>query len=261
MKLFSKNRWQYFKTIMDLSIVMSVTNFKSKNRGSYLGVLWYILTPLILLCMFVFIKGSALKGTEIENLPLFIFIGLILLNFFRKVTDSCIVTIRKNRLFIKNINLPKEPFVISNIMETFYAHLFEVLLLVIFIILFNGNIIGLVFYILIITSFILTITGIGFILSVVGAYIKDFSNIWSTFMSLLLFGSGIFYIIEKGSSLYNINIFNPLFHYITITRDVILYGTMPSLIQIVGLIFFPVLFIFVGIYLFNKNKHKFAEII
>lgn len=261
MNLYSKNKWQSFKSTMELSFVISVNNFKSRNRGSYLGILWYILTPLILLGMFIFIKGSALKGVEIENFSLFLIIGLIFLNFFRKATTSCIDTIFKNRFFIRNINIPKEPFVISNIMETFYSHLFEVLLLIIFIILFEGHMIGILFYIVIITSFTLTVTGISFILSVIGAYINDITKVWPTFLSLLLFGSGIFYIIEKGSSLYTVNMFNPLFHYITITRDVILYGAAPEMIQIIGLFIFPILFLSVGMYLFNKNKHKFAEIV
>ena len=57
------------------------------------------------------------------------------------------------------------------------------------------------------------------------------------------------------------NLFNPLYYFITISRDIIIYNRMPELWMVGGIILYTLISIIIGFTIFKKLKYKFAEMI
>ncbi|MCH7640633.1 ABC transporter permease [Patescibacteria group bacterium] len=101
-----------------LSLALAKANFKLRNEGTYLGILWYLLNPLLLFALLFLIFFDRL-GQNIEQYPLYLLLGIIMFNFFQQATTEATKIIDQNRHLIKSINFPKESLIASIISTTF----------------------------------------------------------------------------------------------------------------------------------------------
>jgi ABC-type polysaccharide/polyol phosphate export permease len=256
-----KNYYYKIKSILGLSLSLAKADFKLRNEGSYLGIFWYLLNPLALFLIMLFIKGVAFSSGFISFYPIYLFLGVIMNNFFSRSLSSSVGVVGSNGGLIKSIKIQYEPLVISEILESIFSHFFELFLLVIFMIYFKVSLIGIIYYLIIFAFFSIFLLGASFIFAVIGAYLNDFGNIWSIASQLIFFVTPTFYLLKKGTWLYKINLFNPLYYFLTAARDVTIYGKIPDLYLVYGIIFFSAFFFIVGILIFNKFKPKFAELV
>jgi ABC-type polysaccharide/polyol phosphate export permease len=254
MKTSLKNFWQ-------LSVTLAKTSFKLRNEGSYLGILWYLLNPLLLFLLLLLVFSDRL-GNNIPSYPLYLLLGIIIFNFFqRTTTESTKTIVRDYKGIIKSINFPRESLISSIVLKTFFSHLFEILLFIIFILIFKGSVVSLFFYPIILIFFCIFVFGACLILSSLTVYFADLENIWFFVSRLIWLGTPIFYAIEGQTRLFYVNLVNPLYYFITIAREIIIYSKVPELWMIFGGLGYSLLFLLIGLLIFNKLKIKFAEMI
>ena len=74
-----------------------------------------------------------------------------------------------------------------------------------------------------------------------------------------MFVTPVFYSVNTGDLLQKINMFNPLYHYINISRDIIIFNRLPQISTMTLAVFFSISVFLIGIYVFEKNKDKLAE--
>ncbi len=251
--------YKRIESILGLSLSLAKANFKIRNEGSYLGILWYLLEPLVFLIVLLTIRQSVVN-TNIASYQLYLFIGLIMFNFFNAVTNFSTRVIQNNSGFIKSLRINKEVFVISGLLQFVFSHFFEFLILIIFSLFFEIKFLYLlIFYPILFLFFCFFTVGISFILSIVGVYIKDLSNVWSVFTRLLWLITPIFYTIENNSLLQKINIFNPLYYFINIARDIVIYSKLPNIYWVLLIVFCSVFVFLIGLIFFEKSKKSLAE--
>jgi len=243
---------------LSLSFSLAAAHFKLRNEGSYLGVFWYLLEPLSFFVILLFL-GGVISEKSIDQYPLYLFLGLIMYNFFLAVTTSATSSMSLNSGFIKSIKINPEAFVISNAFQYAFSHLFEIIIFAIFMVVYKANLVFLIFYPFIFFFFFLFILGVSFALATIGVYLIDLNNIWQVIGRFLFFATPIFYLIPKGTWLFSLSKFNPLYHFTSISRDIIIYENLPVFhgMFLVGLI--SILIFLAGLFVFEKNKNKFAE--
>lgn len=243
-----------------LSLILAFTEFKLKNEGSYLGLLWYVLNPLLLFIVLLLIFSDRI-GNNIPYYPIYMLIGLIMFNLFRQITlDSTKYIINHDNL-LKSIKLPNRSFILSLVLKNLFSHIIEIILLVILFLLLDVSPKGLIFYPLIIIFFCIFLYGLSLILAVITIYFFDLENIWIFFSLLLWMATPIFYDIGGQTRLLIFNLFNPLYYFITITREVLLYNKIPELWMILLAVTYSFLFFVIGSWLFIKLEDKFAEFV
>ncbi len=243
---------------IDLIIELALTNFKLKNEGSYLGILWYLIEPLITFLIFLTIRNVVGRG--IDNYAIYLFTGLIMFNFFRQTTKSCVRAIASRQGLIKSIKTDKNAFVYSSVLSSAFTHFFEFIVYAIISVFFGIPITNLFIYPFIFILLFLFTLGVSFLVATIGAYFNDFNNIWSVLTRLLWFATPVFY-SAKINLPFNFNIFNPMYYFITIARELIVYSTIPDSQLIVISVIFAFSSFIIGRLIFNKTKKKFAEII
>lgn len=248
------------KSILGLSLSLAKAQFKLRNEGSYLGVFWYLLEPLVLFIIILGIR-AAFVNDDIAYYPLYLLLGLIMFNFFSGTTARATRIITSNAGFIKSIKVSYESLVVSEILEGVFSHFFEIILLILFMLIFGVPLITIIFYPLIFIFLFFFVLGLSFILTTLGAYINDLDNVWRVITRLLFFATPLFYVINEGSLIYTFNLFNPIFYFITISRDIMIYNKIPELWIITTAIGFSFVFFILGLIIFKKYKSKFAEIV
>lgn len=251
---------QYLKHFFRLSWILAKMKFKLKNEGSYLGVLWYLLNPLLTFLLLFFIFHDRL-GREIEKYPLYLFLGIIMFNFFQQVTSESSWAIKENAGLIKSIAFPREALIGAIVINNLFSHLIELVVFLAIAIIFKGLAVGVIFYFILLLFFCIFNFGVGLFLASISAYFTDLQNIWSFFVRLLWFGTPIFYIIAGQNRLFTINLFNPMYYFIEIGRNLAVYDQLPALWLIAGLAGFTLASLIVGFFTFQKLKNKFAEMI
>jgi len=107
--------------------------------------------------------------------------------------------------------------------------------------------------------FCMFIYGVSLILSSLTVYLIDLGNIWDFLTKLLWFATPIFYEIGGQNRLFILNLFNPLYYFITLTRDILIYNKIPELWIVLGAIEYSLISLIAGLIIFKKLKKKFAE--
>lgn len=245
---------------IELSIALAKAEFIERNEGSYLGVFWYLLNPLLLFLLLLLVFYDRV-GSEIPGYPSFLLIGIIIFNFFQRATIDCTRVIRMNSYIIKSINFPRSALVHAVTLRTLFSHLFEIILLIAVLLFFNTPLKGLVFYPVILFFFYIFVFGTCLCLSSLAFYITDLENVWTFVSRLIWLGTPIFYAIGDQDRLGFVSVFNPLYYFIKISRDLIIYGRMPSGWMVLGAICWSLLFLLLGLLIFNRLKNKFAELV
>jgi len=100
------------KSILGLSLSLAKVKFKLRNEGSYLGVFWYLLSPLAMFLILLSLRGLTNKN-PIEYYPIYLLLGLIVFNLFRYATTISTNAIRGNAGLIKSLKINLEPFLLS----------------------------------------------------------------------------------------------------------------------------------------------------
>ena len=242
-----------------LSYQLAKANFKIRNEGSYLGLIWYLLNPISYFVVLLFLGGS-IYNNSVQYYPAYLLLGLIMFNFFLSVTGNSSSVISGSKNYIKSIKIDPLTFVFANVLTHVFSHAFEVLLFIILLIYLKINIIFMIFYPLIFLFLCLFTTGIALIFATIGVYVSDWQNIWKVLGSLLWFVTPVFYVIKNAKTpIGHINYINPFFHFLTVARNLIIYEKMPTTFSVIGIIAFGVVGFIIGLVIFNKKAHSFAE--
>lgn len=236
-------------------------HFKLKNEGSFLGLFWYILQPLSLFLVIMFIKKSNNFLTDITYYPVYLIQGLVLFNFFNTIVNSTLTIVIENANILRSTKTSLEILVVSKVMQSLMSHIIEIILTIVIAIYTGIPLGGFLFYPIVIIPTLIFALGVGFISAIIGAYIKDAMNVWRICYQLLMFISPIAYTIHPQSILYTLNLFNPFFYYLEISRTIILGQTLPEASFITATIILSLFSLIVGSSLFNHYKKFLPELV
>jgi len=256
-----KTYYYKIKNIFNLAFQLAKAEFKLRNEGSYLGIVWYLLGPILMFILLFLVFADRL-GNNIPLYPLYLLLGLIVFNFFQSATTEATRSIiNDHRFLIKSINFPRESLILAVVLKNVFSHLFEVVLFFIVAQFFNVSLFSIFYYLIILFLFFLFTFGVSLFLSSLTVYFVDLENIWIFVSRILWLATPIFYAIENQHRLFIFNLFNPLYCFITAIRNFVLYNSASSWWMLLIILFYVLVSFFIGLIMFYKLKKKFAEMI
>ena len=174
---------------------------RSRYRGSYLGILWSLITPLLMLIVyttvFTMIFSARWPGAEAGGpfgFAIIIFSGLIAFNLFSECVGRMPDLIVGRSSYVKKVVFPLEILPVSILGSALLHSLISLSLVLIFqLILFGRLPWTLVYLPLVYLPLIAFTLGISWLLACLGVFIRDLSNFIGVAIHLLFFMTPIVY--------------------------------------------------------------------
>ena len=107
-------KFRRFYAFDELLKQLIIRDVKLKYRRSYLGYLWSILNPLMLMMVLVIVFSNLFRF-DIPNFPLYLLCGQIIFNFMSEATNMAVGSIIGNAALIKKTYVPKYIFTVSRV--------------------------------------------------------------------------------------------------------------------------------------------------
>ena len=81
---------------------------RQKYKGSALGVLWYLVNPLVLMGAYGLVFAILLKVANVDDYPLFLIAGLIVWVFFSQALLAAAPSLVQNASLVRKVRFPRE---------------------------------------------------------------------------------------------------------------------------------------------------------
>jgi len=247
----------YYRELLKSNIKKEI---RGKYKGSFLGVLWSFLNPLLLVLVYAIVFPYILKVQE-ENYLIFLIVGIIPWNFFTTVLTQGCNCVWINGGIIKKVYFPREILPISVVGAGLINFFISCLIIIVFLI-FGG--IGLslnilwVFPIAILQSILCL--GLLFVLSAINVYVRDIEYIVAFIINLLFYGTPIIYNVsmfpEKIAWILKLN---PMASLIESYRNIFYYQTRPEYSALLYIFILGMILLVIGYFIFRKLEKGFAE--
>lgn len=233
-------------------------DFKLKYRRSVLGVLWSILNPLLMMIVLTAVFSYMFRF-EIENYPLYLILGQTIFALMTDSTSNALQSIIGSAQLIKKIRIEKMIFPIEKVLFSlvnFGLSLVAVCAVMVFFqIVPTWNLVFLPLLIIFISVFCI---GWGLLLSALAVFFRDIVHLWSVITTAWMYATPIFYPMDLlPATLQNFMQFNPMYHFVTYFREIMMWGITPSLEQNLACFGFSVTMFLLGFFVFRKTQKKF----
>lgn len=173
-----------------------------RYRGTYLGLLWAFISPLLMLLVYTFVfavifqarwrEGSA--DAPMAEFGLTLFAGLIPFNVFSEVAGQAPRMILSVPNFAKKVVFPLEILPLVAVLAAILHSLFSVCILLIACFAFLGFFSSTLFFLpLAYAPLFFLCLSTGWILASLGVYIRDINQIVTVIIQILFFLSPVFY--------------------------------------------------------------------
>lgn len=217
----------HIKRYNPYSLYAAKSELKNEVTNSYLTWLWWILDPLFFMLVYTFIVEVIFKTNE-PYLPVFVFAGLLIWNFFNKNVSISVKIISSFRGIVSKIYIPKYMLVLEKMYVNFIKLIISFVLLFILMFIFKVPITINILYSIPILFLVFIITfAVSTILSHFGVFVEDLYNIVQVVLRLGFYLSGVFYSISNRLSLKSAKLLfriNPIAYAIEDFRNIFMYG-------------------------------------
>ena len=254
MTLF-KNLYQY-RELLKTNIQKEI---RGKYKGSFLGVLWSFVNPLLMVLVYALVFSIILRQ-DIPNYIIFLIVGVIPWNFFTTVINQGTNCIWINSGIIKKVYFPREILPVSVVLAGLVNFLISCIIIMLFVLIsgmgFSWHLVWLPLIAILQTLFSL---GLLFALCAIDTFARDVEYLVTFLLNLLFYATPIVYTADMFGQYKWILYLNPMTHFIEAYRSIFYYQTSPSMTSIMYISLFTILFLLFGYWIFRKLEKGFAE--
>lgn len=240
-----------------------------RYKGSFFGVVWALIQPLLMLAVYTFVFGiifeNRWQGASESKLELaaILFSGLLVFNFFAECVNRSPQLMLENSNYVKRVVFPLNILPIVVMGSALFHAAMSVAVLFVFMAISMGTLPWTIIFLpLVFTPLVLLVLGITWALSALGVYFRDIQHGIGVLLSALLFLSPIFYPMSALPLSVQPYIFvNPMAFIIEQVRSVVIWGSLPDwsgLVLYTGIASFVA---WLGFVSFERTRTGFADVL
>ena len=263
---------------------MVKTDFQLRYQGSFLGIAWSVLKPLMLFCVMYVVFVRFLKFSDgTPTFPLVLLLGISLWNFFSEATSMGLGSITGRGDMLRKVDFPKYIIVISATIGSLIGLGINMCVVLLFCLLsgrvhFTWNVLWLPFNFI---ELYLLALGVALLLSTINVYFRDIQHIWEVIMQTLFYATPIIYPLSMiqtqlgpenaglAQLIEKLMLLNPAAQVIQdIRHNLIAPETTPTVWTLYNhwwYMIIPIIIVFgilcLGIHVFRKHSAQFAEVL
>ncbi len=250
---------------------LTLRDIEMRYRGAGLGLVWTVLTPLMMLLVYTFVFGTVFKsrwdtsGAQASSMEfaVILFSGLIFFQLFSDVVTRAPSIILANTTLVKKVVFPLEILVPVALSSALFHAGISMLVLVPFVaVIFGGIPITFLFLPLIVLPFGLMILGIGWFLAALGVFIRDIGQVVGTVTTALLFMSPVFFPMSALPEWIRPALsFNPVTVPVEQLRRILIFGQTPDFLGLAVYAIAASAIAICGYLWFAKTRKGFADVL
>lgn len=249
---------------------MTKREISARYRGSFMGMTWSIINPLLLLMIYSFVFTyvfSARWGEVVNdvqaNYSLILFVGLIIHGLIAEVLNRSPTQIIRNANYVKKVVFPLEVLAIVEVLAALFHYFISFGVFLIILLVNSGEVKPTIVLMPITALSIVPMTIAGsWALSSLGTYLRDMNQVVGLVITSLLFLSPVFYPLSGlPQELQKFVLLNPITIPIEETRKVVLYGQYPDWQKISLFWLVSVVSLWLGYCIFQKGRKGFSDVL
>ncbi|NWF64509.1 MAG: ABC transporter permease [Chloroflexi bacterium] len=253
-----------------LTFEMTKREIQKKYRGSVLGLVWALITPLLMLLVYTFVFSVILKsrwgGDANESradFAILLFAGLIVFNIFSEALNQAPYLVVQNVNYVKKVIFPLEILSWVSLGGIFFHAVVQIGILLIVQLFLKAYIPWTVLFVpfILLPMFLLSL-GVSWFVSSLGVFIRDIGQMLSLLTTVLLFTSAVFFPISAlPQSAQVVFRFNPIVFLVEESRNVMVYGQVPDWLTLALLTVLTAGIAYAGFWWFQKARNGFADVL
>ncbi len=151
---------------------------RRKYKGSRLGVLWYLVNPLVLMGAYTLMFGYVLRTQKIPDFPVFVMIGIVVWTFFQQSLLASAESLIDQGSLVRKARFPRQSIPAASVAVQLITFLAILVLLAPLALALRGSLAP---ALLLLPVFVVTLTafvlGCALIVAVLHAYFRDVAPI------------------------------------------------------------------------------------
>lgn len=244
-------------------------DFKSRYTGSYMGLLWTILQPLMMMLIMWVVFSFGLRGGKMAGGVSFIaymFSAQIAFVFFSEAMNSSTNVIWEYSFLVKKVNFRLSVLPIVKLISALIIH--SIFLIIVVVMNGIGGVYPSIYYLQIpyyIMCLMLLALGLGWITSSINVFIRDITNVVQIVLQFAFWLTPIFWnpaLLPESMRKYVF--LNPLSYIVSGYRDCLLYQKpfwKADPVMTACFWGFTIISLLLGITIFRKLRPHFADVI
>lgn len=243
--------------------LLAKIEFKLRYYENRLGLFWALLKPIMDIVIY-YVVFQVILAQNIPAFASYLFIGLILWNFFVESTTGTIQILQTKKYLYEYSNMNKMEIYISTLLSNSIGLFFNFVMFLVFYHAIEKTSIGFsiqnLWIIYLFINLFLVSLAVSLILSTIYIAAKDISQIWQVFVSFLFFLSPIFYKLTLfNQRLPYFQFLNPMAGIIINARRVMMEGQAPDLSLLLVDTGYAIVLMIAGLALLKGLGEKAAE--
>ena len=258
-----------WRRLVDLVLLLAVTEFKRTYFGTALGYLWSIARPLMLFGVLLVVFTHVFRlGSSVPHYPELLLFNIVLFGFFQEATMTAVTSVVGQEGIVRKTQFPRLAIPLSVVLTSLFN--LGLNLVVVFVFILASGIspmwTWLLLPVLVAALFVLT-TAVSMIVASLYPRFRDVGIIWSVFSTALFYATPVLYPLERAPEwLRNVLLVNPITPILQLGRKWIIDPNAPHMTDLVGgraQLLIP-LAIYVAIcalavWIFNREAPRIAE--
>ncbi len=245
----------------------ALDDFKTKYAGSALGIVWAFLQPAITMVLYWFVFQLGFKSQPVDDFPfiLWLMAGITPWFFISESIINATTCLVDYSYLVKKVlfNINILPF--AKIISVFFVQVALILFVTVCYIIGgywpDWHYFQLLLYLV---YMVILAAGISYITATLYVFFKDTVQIVSIVTQIVFWLTPIVWNFEAmPEAVRKIIVYNPVYYVISGFRDIFIYKQWFGQGLLMSAYYWLVAFVllFVGIKLFNKTKHHFADVL
>lgn len=239
-------------------------DFKLRYRRSVLGVVWSVLNPLLMMIVMSFVFSYFLRGSSVENYPLYLIVGNITFSLMNESTSAGLRSIIDAAPLLKKVRVDRWVFPVQKVFSAAFNFSFSLIAVAVVMLFFRvvptWHIVWMIPALALLMVFCM---GISLLIGSLAVFFRDMIHLWSVVITAWTYLTPIFWDLSllTGSSapwfVIAVVKLNPMYNYLEMMRCAIVYQTSPDPAVIALCAVWAVAFLALGFFVFRRTEHKF----
>ena len=250
----------------DRFILQQLVNkdFKLRYRRSVLGVVWSVLNPLLMMIIMSFVFSYFLRGSTVENYPLYLIVGNITFSLMNESTSSGLRSIIDAAPLLKKVKVDRWVFPVQKVFSAAFNFSFSLIAVAVVMLFFRvvptWHILWMFPALALLMVFCM---GISLLIGSLAVFFRDMIHLWSVVITAWTYLTPIFWdlslLTNSSAPWFVIAVvkLNPMYNYLEMMRCAIVYQTSPSATVILLCVAWALALLALGYLVFRKTEHKF----